>query len=68
MSLKSFHIVFASVTTGLFIFLTLFYGNSYIDSEKTIHIIMSGVNLLLSMSGIYYCKSFIEKYKSLSNL
>lgn len=68
MSLKSFHIIFAIITTGLFIFLTLFYGNSYLNSEKTVQLIIAGMNLLLSISGIYYCKSFIEKYKSISNL
>ena len=68
MSLKSFHIVFAVVTTGLFIFLTGFYSNLYLGSDKILHAIISGLNLLLTISGIYYCKMFIEKHKSISNL
>jgi|GEM_PF-3093980 len=68
MSLKSFHLVFACATTGLFIFLSVFYGNIYLDSNEFSHLIISGICLLLTLSGIYYCKSFIEKYKSFSNL
>ena len=68
MSLKSFHIVFAVVTTGLFIFLTGFYGYIYSNTEETKHVIIAGLCLLLTLSGIYYCKTFIENNKSLSNL
>ena len=68
MSLKSFHIVFAIVTTGLFIFLTGFYGNLFLNTQEYKHAIISGVNLILTLSGIYYCKTFIEKYRSISYL
>ena len=68
MSLKSFHIVFAVVTTGLFIFLTGFYGYQFFGSEDNKHAIFAGVNLILTFGSIFYCKNFIEKNKSLSNL
>ena len=68
MSLKSFHIVFAIITTGLFIFLTGFYGNLFLATEEIQHAFISGLSLILTFSGIYYCKSFIENNKSLSNL
>ena len=68
MSLKSFHIVFAIVTTGLFIFLTGFYGYQYFGSEESKHAIFAVVNLILTFGCIFYCKNFIEKNKSLSNL
>ena len=68
MSLKSFHIVFAVVTTGLFIFLTGFYGYLYSGTEEVKYAVISGINLLLTLSGVYYCKNFIYKHKSLSNL
>lgn len=68
MSLKSFHIVFAIVTTALFLFLAGFYGYTYSGTEEMIHAVITGINLLLTFAGIYYCKNFIEKYKSISNL
>tara|TARA_B100001029_G_C14882281_1_gene350643 strand:- start:134 stop:340 length:207 start_codon:yes stop_codon:yes gene_type:complete len=68
MSLKSFHIVFAVVTTALFIFLTGFYAFLYSGTEEIKHGVISGINLLLTFSSVYYCKKFIQKHKSLSNL
>ena len=68
MSLKSFHIIFAAITTVLFLFLSVFYGMMYLNSEEISHVLLSAINLLLAGGGIYYCKSFIEKYKSISNL
>ena len=68
MSLKSFHIVFASITTVLFLFLSVFYGMMYLNSEEISIALLSAVNLLIAGGGIYYCKTFIEKYKSISNL
>ena len=68
MSLKSFHIVFAVVTTGLFVFLTGFYAFLYLGTEEVKHAVISGINLFLTFSGVYYCKNFIQKHKSLSNL
>tara|TARA_B100001029_G_C14892235_1_gene356114 strand:+ start:312 stop:518 length:207 start_codon:yes stop_codon:yes gene_type:complete len=68
MSLKSFHIVFSVATTILFIFLTGFYGYLYLWNEEIIHGLVALINLLLTLSGIFYCKNFIEKYKSISNL
>ena len=68
MGLKSFHIVFTVVTIGFFIFLSGFYGYLFLNTDEFKHVIISGINLILSFSGIYYCKTFIKKYKSISNL
>ena len=68
MSLKSFHIVFVVLTIGLFIFLCGFNCYLYINIEEYKYAVIAGIYLILSMSGIYYCKAFIEKYKSISNL
>ena len=68
MSLKSFHIVFATITTVLFLFLSVFYGMMYLNSEEISNALLSAVNLLIAGGGIYYCKTFIEKHKSISNL
>jgi len=68
MSLKSFHIVFASITTVLFLFLSVFYGIMFSNSEEISHALLSVINILIAGGGIFYCKSFIEKYKSISNL
>ena len=68
MSLKSFHIVFVIVTISLFTFLFGFYGYLFFNTDEYKYVIISGINLILCMIGIYYCKNFIEKYKSISNL
>ena len=41
---------------------------SGINTEEYKYAVIAGINLILSMGGIYYCKAFIEKYKSISNL
>ena len=64
MSLKSFHIIFAVVTTGLFIFMTGFYGHLFLNTQEYKYAIISGVNLILTVNGIYYC----NKTKILTNL
>ena len=68
MSLKSFHIVYAILTTVLFIFLTIFCLNLYKDTDKIMHLIFALSNLFFVILGILYCRRFLIKYKSISYL
>jgi hypothetical protein len=68
MSLKSFHIVYAILTTVLFTFLTIFCLNLYKDTDKIMHLIFAFSNLFFVILGILYCRRFLIKYKSISYL